>query len=259
MGQIFGPQEAIKSVIKEHMSQVTKLPEPPRGFEGTAKYTMKPREKRAFHTVLDARNMLDTSPDRGGHVQLSQADGQVVFTTKLPILRGEVQEEIRFERTGGGLLTKSLTRKLLGADGHCTRLEDIAAFRNETLSFPDATYPEVSLPFCLGWFPLDGTRRSIYAWINDRFVAKVYVETAGRSRITLPIGTRDAVEVIMYPDLNDWISLGSVLTRLAKPFVPKYYMWFEPEAPHRLLRFEGPYGPPGAPELTLELASISAG
>lgn len=29
---------------------------------------------------------------------------------------------------------------------------------------------------------------------------------------------------------------------------------YEAEAPHRLVRFEGPYGPPGAPEIVLELA-----
>jgi hypothetical protein len=31
-------------------------------------------------------------------------------------------------------------------------------------------------------------------------------------------------------------------------------MWFEEAAPYRCLRFEGPYGPPGAPEVVLELA-----
>ncbi len=59
----------------------------------------------------------------------------------------------------------------------------------------------------------------------------------------------------MYPDLNDWVKLGSLLTRLAKPFLPKYHMWFaaQKNGPHHLVRFEGPYGPPGAPEIVLEL------
>jgi hypothetical protein len=33
-------------------------------------------------------------------------------------------------------------------------------------------------------------------------------------------------------------------------------MWFDASAPHRLVRFEGPYGPPGAPEILLELAAL---
>jgi len=240
------------------MSLVTNLPEPPSGFASIAKYAIRPREKRAFHSVLEAKNMLDTAPERGSIVEFAFDADDVVFTARQPILRGDLQEEIRFKRSGGaGLVTKSLHRKLFGADGRCVREEAISDFHHETLPLPTATYPEVTLPFCLGWLPLDGKRRSVYAWINDRFVAKVYVEVSGRSRVSVPFGSRDAIEVIMYPDLNDWISLGSVLTRLAKPFIPKYYMWFESEAPHRLLRFEGPYGPPGAPEITLELASVS--
>jgi hypothetical protein len=58
----------------------------------------------------------------------------------------------------------------------------------------------------------------------------------------------------MYPDLNDWVPLGAVLTRLAKPLLPKYHMWYERKSPYKLARFEGPYGPPGAPELVLELS-----
>ena len=95
--------------------------------------------------------------------------------------------------------------------------------------------------------------RSVYAWINDRFIAKVYVEVDGRRSITTNGRTHETIEVIMYPDLNDWIPLGAMLTRMVKPFVPKYRMWYAKQAPHRLIRFEGPYGPPGAPEIVLEL------
>jgi len=59
----------------------------------------------------------------------------------------------------------------------------------------------------------------------------------------------------MYPDLNDWVKMGTALTKLAKPFLPRYSMWYEPAAPNRLLRFEGSYGPPGAPEIILELVA----
>jgi len=240
------------------MSQITLLPEPPRGFESTARYAIRPREKRAFHSILEAKHVVDTDPARGSVVELTQDADGVLFVANQPILRGQIEERIMFSRGSGGLLTKSMSRRMLDKEGRCLREEGVAEFHHPAMPLPEAAYPEVALPFCLGWLPLDGKRRSVYAWINDRFVAKVYVESAGRSRLTLPIGARDAVEVIFYPDLNDWIALGSVLTRLAKPFIPKYYMWVEPEAPYRLLRFEGPYGPPGAPEITLELASVTA-
>jgi len=83
--------------------------------------------------------------------------------------------------------------------------------------------------------------------------ARVYVDTQGETQVRLPGGTRRALEMVIYPDLNDLVRVGSTMARLAKPIMPKYHLWFEIEAPNRILRFEGPYGPPGAPELIMEL------
>lgn len=58
---------------------------------------------------------------------------------------------------------------------------------------------------------------------------------------------------MLYPDLNGFVRVGSTVARLAKPLMPQYHLWFERAAPNRVLRFEGPYGPPGAPELIMEL------
>ena len=85
-------------------------------------------------------------------------------------------------------------------------------------------------------------------------MARVYCEWKGRQTLDVPAGKLETVEMSMYPDLNDWVNLGSMINTLAKPFLPKYRMWFEANAPHRVVRFEGPYGPPGAPEIVLELA-----
>ena len=75
-----------------------------------------------------------------------------------------------------------------------------------------------------------------------------------KMRIDVPAGRFNAALVWMYPDLNDWIAMGSMVTRLVKPLLPRYDIWFEVSSPHRVLRFEGPYGPPGAAEIVLELA-----
>jgi hypothetical protein len=114
------------------------------------------------------------------------------------------------------------------------------------------TYPEVLLPLMLGW-PSPQRTRALYSWINDRFVSRVYVETKGETTVQLPGGAQRAIELVLYPDLNDFVRVGSTLARLAKPMMPQYHLWFEPGAPNRILRFEGPYGPPGAPELIMEL------
>jgi hypothetical protein len=229
--------------VKESAA-VTQIPHPPSGFAQRSLYTIAPRAKRSFHTVIDAERILGEARGKKSTVSFSADGDEVVLEMQHPVHSAVIKEHLRYQKRADGLVARSFLRELMHSNGD---------FRKDTFGAPSATYPEVGLPFMLGWFPLDGKRRSVYAWINDRFIAKVYVETDGKATLDLPAGRRDTIAAIMYPDLNDWVHLGSVLTKLAKPLLPKYRMWFEPAAPHRLLRFEGPYGPPGAPEIVLEL------
>jgi hypothetical protein len=236
------------------MIRVTNIPMPPADFAGTARYSIFPREKRAFHTVLDAHKILSATANPISEVRYSQVADEVVVALDHPIAGGLLREEMRLVSKGDGLIMHAMSREMFDADGQAVRREHVPDFRHESLGLPLATYPEVALPFLLAWMPLDGQRRSVYAWINDRFIAKVYVEVDGKPTISIRGTSHETIEVIMYPDLNDWIPMGAMITRLVKPFVPKYRMWYARQAPHRLVRFEGPYGPPGAPEVVLELS-----
>jgi hypothetical protein len=237
------------------MSALAQIPSPPPGFAGTARYAIRARTKRDYHGVLDANRILSGMDSTESVVTLREDDGDVVLETDHPMFTGRLREQIRYAKTPSGLVADSLVREITDDGGAVVRREAVPTYLHAKVGMPVEMYPEVALPFMLGWLPLD-SRKSLYAWINDRFVAKLYVESAGKETLAAPIGKVETVKVIMYPDLNDWISLGSVLTRLAKPFIPKYRMWFEAAAPHRLVRFEGPYGPPGAPEIILELAAV---
>jgi hypothetical protein len=234
------------------MSRVATIPPPPAGFSGTAQFSLRAREKKSFNTVLDAHTLLAKSVRPVSEAHLSEEGDEVVLRMNHPMADGRMSEELRLARSADGLVSRSLSRELVDATGVVVRSESVPDFRHEKLGLPKATYPEVALPFLLAWMPHDSERRSLYAWINDRFIAKVYVEVERKTSISVGARSHDVVELVMYPDLNDWVPLGAVLTRLAKPFLPKYHMWYERSAPHRLMRFEGPYGPPGAPELVLE-------
>jgi hypothetical protein len=234
----------------------TNIPSPPTDFAGTQRFSIRPRERRTFHTVLDANKMLAHAITRGAmsEVIYAREGDDVVVTMTHPIAEGHLKEIVRLRPGGGGLVARSLSREVFDGQGVIVRNEQVPDFRHDDLGLPQAAYPEVALPFLLGWMPPDGQRRSVYAWINDRFIAKVYIEIDGRPTINVGGTSYETFEVIMYPDLNDWVHLGAVLTRLVKPFAPKYRMWYSRQAPHRLVRFEGPYGPPGAPEVVLEAA-----
>ena len=220
-------------------------------------YRISPRDKRSFHTPLDAAELLDMSAEPHGTVTMSSEDGSSIHVKMdLPLRNGRILEDFRARQKadGEGLLAERLERTVTGAAGDTVR-QEVVDFTDRTIPLPESAYPEVMLPFLLGAQPVDKERRGVYAWINDRFVAHVYYEKHGKPHeIEVPAGKFEVTEVMMYPDLNEWVPMGKVLNKLSKPFVPKYRMWFSDETPRRVIRFEGPYGPPGAPEIVLELA-----
>lgn len=219
--------------------------------EETLRYRVRPREKPKFHTVLDARTVF--GPGAGDLVVRTRARAEPVV--------GENALQIHVTLDLGGVHLEDrldclwhpglVAGRLLRVVGDARRKE--IDFPKSPFPLPKTTYPEVLLPFLLRGQPVDGKRRALYAWTSDRFVARVYYESRGTKTVEVEAGSFEATEVWMYPDLNDWVKLGSVLTKMAKPFLPRYGMWFDAEEPRRLLRFEGSYGPPGAPEIVLEL------
>ncbi len=225
------------------------LPLPPRGFDVTTEYRLKPRPKRAFNTILDANRLL-VPGSKGSLAFRSVGDGHIELATRYEIASGAIEEAFLMRRTSRGLESERLQRRMYDIDGETRRTEDVQF--GIDLGLAPNTYPEVLLPLMLGW-PAPQRTRAFYSWINDRMVSRVYVETKGNTTVELPGGTRAALELVLYPDLNDFVRVGGTVARLAKPLMPQYHLWVETEAPNRVLRFEGPYGPPGAPELIMEL------
>jgi len=225
------------------------LPLPPPGFETSSEYRLTPRPKRAFHTILEANKLL--VPGSKGNLTFREVDeGHIELATKYEVAAGTIEESFILRKTPRGLESERLERCMYDPDRQQVRREEVNFDAN--LGVAPNTYPEVLLPLMLGW-PSPQRTRALYSWINDRFVSRVYVETKGETRVQLPGGAQRAIELVLYPDLNDFVRVGSTLARLAKPMMPQYHLWFEPGAPNRILRFEGPYGPPGAPELIMEL------
>jgi hypothetical protein len=225
-----------------------------RGDDGfvteVCRYRLTARPKPMFHTILDARRLFADGGTLAVTTRASEraTEGEVALELEVDLEAGHLTFRDRFEGVWrGGVVARVLDRTV----GH-SRKEHVD-FANSPYPFPLATYPDVLLPFLMRGQPCDGERRALYSWTCDRFCARVYYESRPKVTLNVPAGRIEAFPVIMYPDLNDWVSLGSVLTRLARPLLPRYEMWFEVEKPHRVVRFEGAFGPPGAPEVLLEL------
>jgi hypothetical protein len=218
--------------------------------EEVLSYCVRPRPKAKFKSVLDARAVFGEGEARFSvttrvrKAPVGEATLTIVTQADLP----RTTTEDRYECTWDDGLKPSRLERRVGESRH----KDID-FARSPYPLPPATYPEVLLPFLMRGQPRDGKTRAAYAWTSDRFIARVYYEKRRRTAVALPKGRFESDEVWLYPDLNDWIALGGVVTKLVKPLLPRYTMWFEVDPPHRLLRFEGPFGPPGAPEIILEL------
>jgi len=228
--------------------------------EEVAHYEIRPRPKAKFKTTLDAHKLF--TPGVPGAAKLTTRtrppkEGEVVLDLTLDLTVGKIhQADHMLCSWRDGLISHRLLRVVGGPDDGASEQEGRRKEINFHLGpyhFPDATYPEVLLPFLMRGQPRDDQTRALYSWTSDRFVARVYYEARADVRIEVPAGKIDTTKVWMYPDLNDWVALGSILTRLAKPLLPRYEMFFEKAPPHRVVRFEGPFGPPGAPEMIIEL------
>ncbi len=233
--------------------QLTGTPSSDGVTEEVLRYRIHPAKKSRFKTVLDANRLFGGADATTTVKTRIGGDPGFLLETRheLPDLVIEERLECSSE---GGLVCQRFVRNLTDREGRHLRTEDVR-MRAGSLAPPPHSYPEVLLPFVMRGQPReDGRTRAAYSWTCDRFIARVYYEVQGRpQRVRVPAGTIEGFEVWMYPDLNDWIPLGRAVTRLVKPFVPRYTMWFERAAPHRVLRFEGPYGPPSSPEIVFEL------
>jgi hypothetical protein len=225
---------------------------------GVRRFRITPRPKSAYFNVIKASELLDPLATNR-FVRLEVTEGRSLpgpglafgFALEYPLASGRIVERARLCENGEGLGPVELERSVFNLAEQRVRYE-LVEFTDRTIPLPACTYPEVLLPFLLGWTPFDGRVRSVFAWITDRFMARVRFRSTGRHSVELESAKVETVEVVMYPDFNDWVRLGNVLSTLIGPFIPKYRMWYRAEPPHELVRFEGSYGPPGAPEVILE-------
>lgn len=217
-----------------------------------AEYAATPHPKPFFKTVLDSKRIFEGAKTTVTTI-VDNDDLEIVSAHETRV--GRIDETAKLH-TRGHVAMRSLDRTQKDSSGKIVREERID-FASSAVLLPERTFPEVLLPFVLRGHSLQA-RDFVYSWSVDRFVARVYFEvTKKHVPVTVPAGTFRTNHVVMYPDLNDWVPLGAMLTTLAKPLLPKYHMWFEEAPPHRVIRFEGAYGPPGAPELILELSASS--
>ena len=112
-------------------------PPPDLSWEGS--YRLSPREKRSYHTILDAHNFLDEKPDRLSSVRIRshESNGSRLVDLEFdhPIRGGRISETLVCRFVDGGLVSHSLVRSAYNEEDRRGRHEDVG-LSGSTTRFP---------------------------------------------------------------------------------------------------------------------------
>lgn len=137
------------------------------------------------------------------------------------------------------------------------------AFPFLTRPLPPNTYPpEASLGYVLGVLGLGRRveRTNINLILMGSSIVELNVWTDGREPINVPAGGFDTYRVRMQVTGESLFpNLPSFVRQFASFFIPTQTVWLTTEPPQRLVKFTGQIGPPGSPNLLIELKEIVGG
>src|SRR5262249_32181282 len=125
---------------------------------------------------------------------------------------------------------------------------------------PPSSYPpEAPLAYVLTKLGL-GRRReraSMNLVLMGISVVELQVWTDGQEQVTVPAGTFNAyIERMRVTADSLFPNLPGFVLQFASFFIPTQTFWLTQDEPQRLVRFRGQMGPPGSPELLIELTQI---
>ena len=130
-----------------------------------------------------------------------------------------------------------------------------------------AKYPEVMAhPFTLDLafrtFDLrKGAKRNFNLWLSASTVFEMETVVTGIEEVEMPDGKKvKCYRLDMIPDFAK--VYGAFINRLIRPLVPEFIFWIDCEAPHIVLKYNGPLGqvnPVGGPTETQLLVSYFPG
>lgn len=123
--------------------------------------------------------------------------------------------------------------------------------------FPPDLFPGFGAPISAFFDSLEALREGAAGKVEmqqgpyDFIVLDTWIE--GFEKIDSPAGTFDTVKVVMRPDLDSILKTWPRMFRkMALPFTPKDYFYFNRKPPHQMVKFDGTIGYP-APTLAAHM------
>ncbi len=166
---------------------------------------------------------------------------------------------LEFKPKGDRLRQTRLVREITKFSGEKALTYELN-FDNLSKAYPEDTYAlEVRTFLFRG---LDMTRKSKFRynwWTSEKAVVPWYIKPKSIRKIAVPAGTFNCYEIEMYIDIAGFVNRGGYLNKIVNPFMPDFSMYFDVTPPHHFVHYKGPIGPPGSPEVNLDLIKVVRG
>lgn len=85
-----------------------------------------------------------------------------------------------------------------------------------------------------------GKQSRFHVWFSPTQVFNIKLVVKGEEDVTVPAGAFRCHRLDLSPDMVDFA--GAFMGRVLKPLLANYVMWVEKNAPHRLVKYQGPFG-----------------
>lgn len=143
-------------------------------------------------------------------------------------------------RPGSKLILGSYEKNVFSPSGKKIRSE-FYDFSESSPPLPNNLTHPYTFPLALrGMTFTIGREETFYIWFNPTTVFAAVLKVKGEEEITVPAGKFKCYRIEIGPDLVDFV--GPVVGRALKPFIASYIAWLDTKPPHRIVRYQGPFG-----------------
>ena len=223
-----------------------------------------PAQPVLVYQVVDAKTKAPLYSIEGWNEPVANHPDQVATLTKIIFPRGNVLQQWsvfvdddppRLLSWGAGVRDPKGDEV---ASGYALVRQDAFPFLDRPL--PPYTYPpEAPLAYVVTRLGL-GSRRertSMNLVLMGLSVVELQVWVDGHERVTVPAGTFNTHVVRMRVTADSLFpNLPGFVRRFASFFIPTQTVWLTENEPQRLVKFVGQMGPPGSPDLLIQLANV---
>jgi hypothetical protein len=212
------------------------------GLRWTANWTMEPIER-------DGKKAVRFTERGQGHI--SPFSGEVRWSLEVvwsaqPAFQPLDSEKIVTSAAGEQLLTERKHFDVVKGLVKLERLRPARAAEEESLKISDDTLIAEGIAGVLRYLMFDQAGSfQAHLLSNEPRLYTVTFENRGREHVKTPAGDFDCYKVEMVPHLG--------VLNVVRYFYPKAFFWFTASNPHFWVRYQGPEGGPGTPEVVMEL------